>query len=85
MPTESLATVKSDAEMPIGVIVRTFSKPPNDHPLYATVGRVAAEWAELEHGLDQIIWRLSGTTSQLGGVHRTARDPAPGLLTASLA
>jgi hypothetical protein len=46
-------------------ILQLFKKPPKDHPLYAAVGRVAAEWAELEHRLDEIIWRLSGTTSPL--------------------
>src|SRR5436305_14777871 len=45
--------------------VPSFRKPPKTHPLYAAVGRVAAEWAELEHNLDQIIWRLSGTTAPL--------------------
>ena len=43
--------------------VVTFNKPPDDHPIYALVGRVAAEWSELEHQLDEIIWRLSGTSS----------------------
>ena|ERR1700730_4175859 len=47
------------------LVVRAFSKPPEDHPLYAAVGRVAAEWAELEHHLDRIIWQLSGTTPHL--------------------
>lgn len=32
---------------------------PDDHPFYALIGRVTAEWARLEHTLDQIIWDLS--------------------------
>jgi hypothetical protein len=47
------------------ITIRAFNKPPEDHPLYAAVGRVAAEWAELEHNLDHIIWRLSGTSPHL--------------------
>ena len=33
---------------------------PADHPFYASVGRVASEWAHLEHTLDLIIWELTG-------------------------
>lgn len=36
------------------------TSPPDDHPIYALVGRVAAAWALLEHTLDEIIWALSG-------------------------
>jgi hypothetical protein len=32
--------------------------PPN-HPLYARIGRVASEWAHIEHILDLIIWKLA--------------------------
>jgi hypothetical protein len=42
-----------------------FGKPPNDHPIYATVGRIAAEWAALEHQLDEIIWDLSEMAPRL--------------------
>ena len=45
------------------ITIATFNKPPDNHPIYALVGRVAAEWSELEHQLDGIIWRLSGTSS----------------------
>lgn len=34
---------------------------PDDHPFYALIGRVAAEWARLEHTLDEIIWDLAET------------------------
>jgi hypothetical protein len=44
---------------------RIFKRPPEEHPVYAVVGRVAAEWAELEHQLDWIIWNLSQTTPQM--------------------
>lgn len=33
---------------------------PEGQPFYAKIGRVAAEWAHLEHTLDTIIWDLSG-------------------------
>jgi hypothetical protein len=33
---------------------------PEDHPFYALVGRVASEWAHLEHILDTTIWDLLG-------------------------
>jgi hypothetical protein len=39
---------------------------PESHPFYALVGRVAAEWAEIEHILDLIIWDLSGVDRKLG-------------------
>jgi hypothetical protein len=31
---------------------------PEDHPFYALVGRVASEWAHLEHIVDLTIWEL---------------------------
>lgn len=33
---------------------------PAEHPFYALVGRVASEWAHLEHILDLVIWDLAG-------------------------
>jgi hypothetical protein len=32
---------------------------PEDHQLYALVGRVASEWAHIEHILDLTIWKLA--------------------------
>lgn len=32
---------------------------PEDHPFYQLIGRVVAEWAQLEHILDLIIWDLT--------------------------
>jgi hypothetical protein len=62
--------------------------PPN-HPLYARIGRVASEWAHIEHILDLIIWKLADIhdkqgaciTSQILGV--TPRCKAIGALGAS--
>ena len=34
---------------------------PEDHPFYALIGRVVAEWARLEHELDLIIWDFAQT------------------------
>lgn len=56
--------------------VLAVQKPlPENHPFYALIGRVVAEWARLEHILDQIIWDLakgdkianSGITGQIMG------------------
>ena len=41
-----------------------FTLPP-DHPFYALVGRVAAEWSQLEHILDLTIWELMGGDKQI--------------------
>lgn len=47
-------------EIAIKSHVLIFYKPPPEHPIYSAVGRVAAEWALLEHRLDEIIWQLIG-------------------------
>jgi hypothetical protein len=39
---------------------------PDDHPIYAKVGKVASDWAHVEHTLDMIIWELSGIEPQKG-------------------
>jgi hypothetical protein len=39
---------------------------PDDHPIYARVGKVASDWAHVEHTLDLIIWELSGIEFQKG-------------------
>lgn len=39
---------------------------PDDNPAYALIGRVAAEWARLEHILDTIIWELAGLDQVTG-------------------
>src|SRR5260370_17366071 len=39
---------------------------PADHPIYAKVGKVASDWAHVEHTLDMIIWELSGIEFQKG-------------------
>jgi hypothetical protein len=39
---------------------------PDDRPIYAKVGKVASDWAHVEHALDVIIWELSGIESQKG-------------------
>ena len=38
--------------------LETFGRMPEDHPAFAAIGRVAAEWAHFEHVLDMIIWDL---------------------------
>lgn len=48
------------------VIAHNFAVPPDDHPIYHFIGRVAAEWSRLEHALDRIIWALADTLSPKG-------------------
>jgi hypothetical protein len=40
--------------------LQSFRPLPEDHIFYGMVGRVASEWAHLEHALDLIIWELAG-------------------------
>jgi hypothetical protein len=47
-----------DANPRIGITFRTYTRPDGDHPIYAAVGNIAAEWAYFEHLLDQIIFAL---------------------------
>jgi hypothetical protein len=49
------ATVEGITVVATGV---PFRKPPDNNPIHALVGRVATKWVELEHQLDEIIWRL---------------------------
>jgi hypothetical protein len=39
---------------------------PSEHPLYATIGLITAEWAQLEHILDLIIWDLAEIPQAIG-------------------
>ncbi|SIO61531.1 hypothetical protein SAMN05443247_08858 [Bradyrhizobium erythrophlei] len=39
---------------------------PDGHPIYALVGKVASDWAHVEHTLDVIIWDLSGIDHRKG-------------------
>lgn len=43
-----------------------FLQPPEDHPVYAVIGRIAAEWSQLEHMLDYIIWNLADLQPPMG-------------------
>ncbi len=61
----------------MGAPIVTINGPlPEAHPFYALVGRVASEWAHLQHILDLAIWDMLGTrpeqaacvTSQIMGV-----------------
>lgn len=68
---------------PIASATGTVHHPlPQEHPFYATIGRVAAEWTRLEHILDLIIWELAsiepvigaGITAQLLGAGNRFRS-----------
>jgi len=39
---------------------------PSEHPFYVLIGRVAAEWAKIEHILDLAIWDLCAVDHRLG-------------------
>jgi len=49
-----------------GATVKAHNVLPDNHPFYILVGRVASEWAHLEHALDTIIWDLSDTDQRTG-------------------
>lgn len=57
-----LATAGLTAE----TTIRSFTRPPDDHPVYNLIGRVAAEWAQLEHTLDRTIWKLAKVPGSRG-------------------
>jgi hypothetical protein len=56
--------------------VKIFTPLPQRHEFHCLIGRVASEWAHVEHALDAAIWELLGTaedkaacvTSQIMGV-----------------
>jgi hypothetical protein len=56
-------------------------KAPDDHPIYSLVGRVASDWAHVEHLFDEMIWHLgakdvvrgASITAQMTGVASRCR------------
>jgi hypothetical protein len=44
-----------------------FTVAPAAHPIYALVGKVASDWAHVEHTLDEIISELAGIEPSKGG------------------
>lgn len=48
------------------VVFTVHGHMPGDHPMYHKIGRVAAEWAMLEHVLDLTIWEISELTQPVG-------------------
>ena len=61
------ATASSTAAAATQAVVGRVRNPlPAEHPAYALIGRVAAEWAQLEHALDIIIWEMAGTPFYVG-------------------
>jgi hypothetical protein len=48
------------------VEVKLHNLLPEDHPTYALIGRVAAEWARLEHKLDVMIWEMAKLPFEVG-------------------
>jgi hypothetical protein len=52
-------TIPVSSSLQIQWNIEALQRLPDDHPAFALIGRVAAEWSYLEHTLDRIIWRLS--------------------------
>jgi hypothetical protein len=53
--------------MATGRATMTVRKPlPPDHPMHALVGRIAADWSQVEHVLDIVIWRLANVDDATG-------------------
>jgi hypothetical protein len=76
--TKPTATVVQAAGATDGVAAvhgaaRSFRPAPPDHPIYNLVGRVASEWAFLEHMLDMTIWKLVGISDEKTGACITAQ------------
>jgi hypothetical protein len=91
-PVESLITAFADQVLSLPIVASTatvgisfgayaadhgsIQKPAKDHEIYSLVGRVASDWAHVEHTLDLIIWELARIkgdegaciTAQLTGV-----------------
>jgi len=60
------AEVSDRAVMSDSLSARAYERLSPDHDCYRLIGRVAEEWAQLEHALDEIIWELSGVSPYFG-------------------
>lgn len=54
---EAVLAIAGSADVSVHMVVHRSL--PDDHEFYKLVGRVASEWAQLEHTLDLIIWQLA--------------------------
>jgi hypothetical protein len=62
----SIATAQMRGELTLTRAVgESLCAPPDDHPIYAKVGKVASDWAHVEHMLDLIISELAATNLQI--------------------
>jgi hypothetical protein len=55
-----VATLSAPTTAVVAAVYRGLTDIPENHPLFSLIGRVAAEWTQLEHILDIIIWSLVG-------------------------
>jgi hypothetical protein len=55
-----VATLSAPTTAVVATVYRGLTDIPENHPLFSLIGRVAAEWTQLEHILDIIIWSLVG-------------------------
>lgn len=63
MATEPISSAPISGVVPT---VEIHGPLPPDDPLYALIGRVVAEWAQLEHVLDLTIWELAEGRKDIG-------------------
>lgn len=78
--TEGFPFVVEEGQALVIQAAETFSRPPDDHPIYSKIGRVVSDWSHVEHVLDLIIWELTGgderavaaSTAQMNGAHPRA-------------
>lgn len=47
-------------------VLGVWKPAPADHPIHNLVGRVASNWAHIEHLLDIIIWEMLGAADPIG-------------------
>jgi hypothetical protein len=65
-PITAVSSASSMISTGVVIEVPRWVRPPDDHPIFHLIGRVAASWSALEHVLDRIIWTLLGVISAKG-------------------
>lgn len=77
-PTAGRMTGVATIRLSAHATIHAYAPLPDAHPFYAIVGRVASEWARLEHILDMIIWELADLDPKRGAcITAQFMGPAP--------
>jgi hypothetical protein len=76
-----MAQEQNDTVVATGVL-GVWKPAPPDHPIHNLVGRVASNWAHIEHLLDIIIWEMIGTADIVGACITSQIPGAAGRLEA---